>query len=281
VLAAGVVVVPLAAVRAVAQPAALAPPLAEVQEMDRQEKPVASGEPAKGITPERADDWAQLGKSYLRQRRYPEAIEALSNAIRAEPFYASARYNLACAYALSGDRAAALAALREAVRAGYSGGGHMRKDEDLVSIRGSELDALADLADQLSLGAKGDNWSSVIPHYERVAREHSDIPQAWFNLGFALISSNQERRGIEAFTRALQMGYRPGTTMYNLGCAYAHLGERETAIEWLHRSAAAGFDVGNQARSDRDLDSVRSDPWLASMVAATVEKKKGKDKNKD
>jgi beta-lactamase regulating signal transducer with metallopeptidase domain len=264
-LAAALFAVPLAAVRAVAQPAPPGPTTAD----------------EKKVREARADEWHQLGKRYLRTRQYQEAIEAFSNAVRAEPYYATARYNLACAYALAGDRTAALSALREAVRAGFSGGDHIRKDEDLVSIRGSELEAFAQLADQLSLGAKGDNWRAVLPHYEQVARDHPDIPKAWFNLGFVLISvksANEDRRGIEAFQRALEMGYRPETSMYNLGCAYAHLGERETSLDWLHRAAAAGYDVGGQAAHDRDLDSVRSDPWLASLIAAHGEKEKGKKK---
>jgi len=270
-LAAALIAVPLAAVRAVAQPAPPAPATGEEKSEDKK------------LREARADEWHQLGKRYLRKQQYQEAIEAFATAVRAEPYYATARYNLACAYALAGDRSAALSALRDAVRAGFPDGQHIREDEDLISIRGSELESLAQLADQLALRAKGDDWRAVLPHYEQVARAHPDIPRAWFNLGFVLVSmksANEDRRAIEAFQRSLDMGYRPETSMYNLGCAYAHLGQRDTSLEWLHRASAAGYDVGGQAAGDQDLDNVRSDPWLASLIAAHGDKEKDKGKKK-
>jgi len=278
-VAAALVVVPLAAVQAVAQPSE--PPQHSSAGVLQGEKTEAAIAPVGERKTDQADKWAQLGKTYFRQHRFEEAIEALSTAIRADPFHASARYNLACAYAMRGDRTAALGALRDAVYAGYSGGRHIREDTDLASIRGTELEALATLSEELSLGQKGDDWRAALPRYERIARQHPDIPRAWFNLGYVLVASNDNRRGIEALSRALAMGYRPGTTMYNLGCGHARLWESETAIQWLHRSAAAGFDVAGRAWNDQDLDNVRNDPWLASLVATKSIERKDKRKQKD
>ena len=45
------------------------------------------------------------------------------------------RYNLACSLALTGDPAAALSALAQAVELGYDDGEWMKKDADLKSLR--------------------------------------------------------------------------------------------------------------------------------------------------
>ena len=67
--------------------------------------------------------------------------------------------------------------------------------------------------------------------------------------------------------RALDQDYRPGTVMYNLGCAYALMGERDAALSWLMKASKAGFDVGGFAKEDRDLGAVRDEPWLAEKIA--------------
>jgi hypothetical protein len=54
----------------------------------------------------------------------------------------TALYNVACDEALQGHRDAAVAALHEAIAAGWTDGDHMKHDEDLASLRGETLDAL-------------------------------------------------------------------------------------------------------------------------------------------
>ena len=78
-----------------------------------------------------------------------------------------------------------------------------------------------------------------------------------------LTEGGNPRAGIDVFNRVLSMDYRPGATMYNLGCANALVGERQAATNWLMKAAAAGFDVGGYAKGDKDLESMRDEPWLA------------------
>jgi beta-lactamase regulating signal transducer with metallopeptidase domain/tetratricopeptide (TPR) repeat protein len=216
-----------------------------------------------------AEVWAKVGAKLLNHRDLPRAIDALSEAIRLDPFLGNAWYNLGCAYALSGDSRRALNTIEQSLLHGFSGDGDkLLSDEDLDSIHSPELDELAKLADDLSLRNDGDRWSEAIARYARIASAHPNIARAWFNLGFAQCEGDQERAAVQSFQRVLSMGYRPGTTMYNIGCSYARLGERQTAVSWLMKSAAAGFDVGSYAKHDRDLDNVREDPWVEAQVRA-------------
>src|SRR4051794_21059768 len=231
------------------------------------------------------EDWYERGKRDLRARHLGNAIEEFSNVIRADPFHGAARYNLACAYALRGDSKLALQTLREAVLNNFSDPKHMLEDDDLVSIRGPQMDAIAALAEGLVIANPGSDWQSAIPRYERFANAHPDIPRAWFNLGFVLSAAHEDHRAIDIYKqRVLAAGYRPATAMYNIACAYAHLNERENALQWLRQAQASGFDVGASAATDSDLDPVRKDPWLASLIAEKAQKHKdkfNKDKDKD
>jgi len=51
---------------------------------------------------------------------------------------ATARYNVACGYALKGDKKQALAWLKRAIRSGFTDVDHMQNDPDLASIRDDE-----------------------------------------------------------------------------------------------------------------------------------------------
>ena len=227
---------------------------------------------------EKPDDLYDAGKERLREHDYRGAIESFSEVIRIDPFHGSAWYNLACAQALNGERSRALDTLEMSILHGYGGGSdEILKDDDLESVHCSRLTAIAKLADELELKS-GKDWSDAIPRYERIVRQHPDIARAWFNYGFALVEGGQPRASIDAFTHALHADYRPGTVMYNLGCAYSLLGERQASINWLMKSAATGFDVGGRAKGDRDLENVSDDRWLAERIADAQWKKKDKEK---
>jgi beta-lactamase regulating signal transducer with metallopeptidase domain len=251
VLMAAVLVLPLAAIRLTAQPA-------PVEEEQHQRIQVDAN----------LDELYDSGKRLLAAHDYAGAAHAFSEVIRMDPFAGSAWYNLACAQALSGDESRALDSLEMAVLHGFSGGGdQIEKDEDLQSLHCKRMDAIVRLADELELRNDGKDWRDAIPRYERIARAHPNLARALFNYGFVLAEGGQPRDALDVYRRVLAMDYRPGTSMYNLACAHALLGERQQAIDWLMKSSAAGFDVGGYAKEDRDLESVRDDRWLAVKIA--------------
>ena len=61
-----------------------------------------------------------------------------------------------------------------------------------------------------------------------------------------------------------------------MACAYALQKNRDAAFEWLDRSRAAGFDLGDYLTKDRDLRSLRDDPRWDRLVAETKREKKAK-----
>jgi tetratricopeptide (TPR) repeat protein len=88
--------------------------------------------------PGAADSLMQLGMSRYANREYAAAAEALLAAEALNP-NATVKYNLACVYALLGDRAAALTWLDAAVAAGFVQVGQIEADADLAALREEPL----------------------------------------------------------------------------------------------------------------------------------------------
>jgi tetratricopeptide (TPR) repeat protein len=95
----------------------------------------------------------------------------------------------------------------------------------------ARFDELVTLAEDLTLfngrwwngngdwGWKGDDekrWRKSIPRYEEVTRKYPKIGRAWFNLGYAQLAAEEPQASTPSFQKALDLGYTPATTMYNL-----------------------------------------------------------------
>jgi predicted Zn-dependent protease len=77
-----------------------------------------------------------LAEAYTRKGRFQDGLEIdkrLSSLCQDDP---TVHYNLACSYALVGDKDAAVATLQHAVALGYCDLKHLLRDEDLRSLVG-------------------------------------------------------------------------------------------------------------------------------------------------
>ncbi len=71
----------------------------------------------------------------LQGKKFREAIRAYEKILRSSPKDSTALYNLACTYALMGNKGKAVQYLRMSVAAGYTNFAHMERDTDLDSLR--------------------------------------------------------------------------------------------------------------------------------------------------
>jgi tetratricopeptide (TPR) repeat protein len=222
--------------------------------------------------PESGEPYFDMGLDLLRADRYDLAAKAYQQSIDRGYRVATSLYNQACAYALVGNNDKALALLRQALDSGFDQPGTLAKDDDLESLHGDpRFSALKKEARELSLPAWNHwNWKEMsssrgawrdeAKRYEAYAREHPQAGRAWFNLGYASLAGDRPEAAAEAFRKALDLGYRKPTTMYNLACAYSRLDQKDAAFDWLFKSIEAGFDSAGHIRSDDDLDNLRGDP---------------------
>lgn len=219
-------------------------------------------------------DYYEVGRALLAAREYDRAAEAFQASAGRGYRPASSLYNTACSYSLKGDKGAALDFLSRALEAGFDDPEHIDRDDDLDAIRGEpRFRELRQAAEELELpGAVdrwwgrfvgesfGPDWHEHARRYRSYARRHPQSGRAFFNLGYASLQLEEPERARDAFKKALELGYRKSTTMYNLACAHARLREKDAAFDWLFKAIAAGFDSKGHLTFDRDLASLRGDP---------------------
>ena len=195
---------------------------------------------------------------------------------------ATSLYNVACALSMKGDRARSLEYLHRSLLEGFDDPGQIRKDADLDNVRGEpRYRELLKMAEDLELhrfdndfgwsrkalrSTRRDAWREVESHFDEYTRKHPELGRAWFNLGYARIEGERPAEAATAFRRALDLGYRKPTTLYNLACAYSLMDRKDEAFAYLFQAFEAGFD-GGHLRSDDDLDNLRGDPRFRQALA--------------
>ena len=242
------------------------------------------------------DAWAKVGRTLLSTRQLDDAVLALGNAVRFDPEPGgNSHYNLACAHALAGEKAQALGALEDAVHAGYSDPDHMKMDPDLISLRDeARFEELRELARDLDLNrfrkafwqereersltskvihwvSKGEHteyspevWAPAIEFYEGFTRKNPEIAIGWFNLGYALHYSERFEEAGAAFRQARDLGFRRGTSTYNIACGLSMRGLVDEGIAALEEALELGFD--SSFKHDSDLDNLRSEERFRALA---------------
>jgi Flp pilus assembly protein TadD len=238
------------------------------------------------------NQWYKIGSRLLQLRDFDRAIAALTTAVDHLGYYpGSAMYNLACTYALKGEPESALKWLDRAVNAGFDDPDKFQNDPDIISLHGDpRFETIAKLSRTLTLtqfnsdSLDGSNfsksrWAPAVSLYETFLSKEPNNGRAWFNLGFALHYSREHTRAIAAFDRAIQLGYRNPTAMYNIACGYAMMNQRDAAFEWLDKSTAAGFEISGYLKGDTDLENLRSDARFKRLVELIEAQHPHKDKH--
>lgn len=235
------------------------------------------------------DDWYEVGLDLLRLRKINDSIYAFEKAIENGSRPGSSMYNIACAYSLGGDVRNGMASLEKAIENGYSDDNKFENDPDIALLRKQPgFAALRQKAEDLELRGCCDqlgsigrfinaaaNWGDSVEHYRGMTQKYPDSGRAWFNYGFAALQDRDLDTAIAAYRRTLDLGYRAGTSSYNMACAYALKGNRDAAFEWLKRAKAAKFDVEDHIDGDEDLDSLHKDPRWKKFTAGLEVRKHG------
>jgi tetratricopeptide (TPR) repeat protein len=249
------------------------------KERDRLDEAIINFEQLRSSSSQDGDRWYKVGSRLTRLREFDRATIALTQAVDLLGYRGSnAMYNLACNHALAGNVDLGLQWLERSVNGGFDSVDKLREDPDIASLRSDRrFRKIEDLGRTLSLSQFAEEgvddsqiskrrWAPAVRLYQTFLRSEPNNGRGWFNLGFALHYSGEHAQAIEAFERAIQFGYRPPTSMYDIACANARMGNSDAAFEWLEKSLNAGFEIEGYVRGDRDLDSLRSDPRFARYL---------------
>ena len=211
-------------------------------------------------------DWYDEGMRLHRRGRYAQAIEDFQKAIADDYRVDAASYNIACGYALLGDKDKAFEWLHKALDEGFELSGYLRSDDDLEDLhddpRWTEIKKVARDARSHSEQAKA---RAVSARYERLAAKPSSDGESFYETGRELLRVDEYALAAKAFQQSAERGHRVGTSLYNEACALSLDGKKDAALDALQKALDAGFDQPEMFRTDDDLDAVRHDPRFDAL----------------
>jgi len=111
------------------------------------------------------------------------------------------------------------------------------------------------------------NWAAAAPLWQKVVASNPVNPDYALRLATSLFRAQNYRESIPAYQRAIDLGADfPSNMAYNIACAYALLGDKEQALQWLDKAFAMSFRNLELARTDSDLNSLHGDPRFQNLV---------------
>jgi hypothetical protein len=121
-------------------------------------------------------------------------------------------------------------------------------------------------------------WSDAVPLWQNVVQTNPVNARFASQLANARFQAKDYRGAIPAYEKALELraGF-PSSMAYNIACAYALLGDKEKAIQWLDRSFEMGFRNLEHAQVDSDLVSLHGDPRFQRIVGLVDVSKMSRD----
>ena len=139
-------------------------------------------------------------------------------------------------------------------------------------------DAYLDMLSRAEAKSRQAEWVDALDLWEQVVVSNPLVGGFWVQLADAAYHTDDFRRAIAAYQRALDLGlvgYRqpmdlgkgfPFDVAYRIACCYALSGDREQALEWLADAMKRGFRAFEQAQTDPDLNSLHNDPRFRMLV---------------
>jgi tetratricopeptide (TPR) repeat protein len=119
---------------------------------------------------------------------------------------------------------------------------------------------------------RAQNWAEAAKAYEVVVKDEPNNARAWYQLAMARMSLQQFDSAVDAFQKNIALANNPNT-MYNLACAYARLGQKEKALEWLSKAVNGNVSPFVNPVDDSDLASLRDDARFKEVVLALDKKR--------
>lgn len=129
------------------------------------------------------------------------------------------------------------------------------------------VDQAQELARSMADAMDAQRWPEVIAFGERVLAIDPKHPLALHDVGYAYHQQGKLDQALEYHKRCAELPKYRAVGCYNAACAFALKGEKESALDWLEKSADAGFAQFDLIETDSDLKSLADEPRFAKFVA--------------
>ncbi len=111
------------------------------------------------------------------------------------------------------------------------------------------------------------HWKEAAALFEVATQKSPDTAMLWFSYAYCLHMGGEYEKAIDAHKKAAAFDETRGISLYNLACAYSLTGRIDEAMEVLHASHEAGFDLEDLIEDDSDLDNLREDPRFMKLLS--------------
>jgi len=217
-------------------------------------------------------DYYSRGMDLHHDERYDEAIAAFQKAIELGYREDASSYNIACGYALKGDKDRAFEWLHKAEEAGFALSHYLGSDDDLDALRSDPRFAALRRETRTRRGSEERSEArQATLKYERLTTRPKASGDAYFASGRELLKTDEYALSAKAFRQAAELGYRTGTSWYNAACALSLGGEKAAALDSLQKALENGFDDPDMFRKDDDLEAVRGEGRFRELQALADE----------
>ena len=210
--------------------------------------------------------WYGRGMRHHEDGEYDEAIAAFQKSIELGYRVDASAYNIACGYALKGDKDRAFEWLGKAAAYGFDVESYL-SDDDLESLhadpRWKDVEKDARAAPRDAKKARGDRAEK---RYETLVAAGGRDGPALYRVGMDLLNAGRYDAAEKAFRASAAAGNRPGASYYNAACALARAGKTPEALDALRKSLEEGYDDARNMERDDDLKTLHGEKRFKELL---------------
>lgn len=131
-------------------------------------------------------------------------------------------------------------------------------------------DFMVDLRIAAKKAIANKDWSTAVAALGQVVEKAPDDARSWFMLGYALHADGRLDEAIKIHRKATEFPPTRPVAFYNLSCAFALKGDRETALKHLEESLDAGFTCTRPLSEDTDFVSLVDGSKFKELAARAL-----------
>ncbi|KAA0216522.1 MAG: hypothetical protein DYG94_05090 [Leptolyngbya sp. PLA3] len=225
---------------------------------------------------------ARLGITLIHLDEPGEAEELIRASMEAGGRKAELRYWLGNMAAREGDAETALAELEQSMRMGMDLGERFESEGVFSALResdagrefGERARRVHELREQARAHMKAHEAEEALVALDELSRLCPEDGATWHFVSYCAIALERFDEAAAALEKQRELGYRLSVQAYNEACLHALLGRAGDAVEAFERAVDEGFTDYALARSDPDLEAVRTDPRFLKALSRVTDAEK-------